>query len=146
MQKVLLIWIWIRKSVLFFIPDSKRGRRVALVGPRGNLALDIFGSNIQLLKCQPVIQRKIIWLAENKEYRQHPLPLLNSIVYLLARHVPFIAEGAVRILHCTERYGNMSNSVRHFLGEQLSHGEFYKNLVDCILSHTILKISCKNSV
>ena len=38
------------------------------------------------------------------------------------------------------------NSVRHFLGEQLSHGKFYKNLVDCVLSHTILKISCKNLV
>ena len=40
----------------------------------------------------------------------------------------------------------MFNSVRHFLGEQLSHEKFYKNLVDCVLSHTILKISCKNSV
>ena len=32
-------------------------------------------------------------------------------------------------------------SVRHFLGEQLSHEKFYQNLVDCVLSHTILKIS-----
>ena len=38
------------------------------------------------------------------------------------------------------------SSVSHFLGEQLSHGKFYKKLVDCVLSHTILKISCKNSV
>ena len=34
----------------------------------------------------------------------------------------------------------LNNSVSHFLGEQLSHGEIYKNLVDCVLSHTILKI------
>ena len=40
----------------------------------------------------------------------------------------------------------MNISVSHFLGEQLSHGKFYKNLVDCVLSHTIPKISCKNSV
>ena len=29
----------------------------------------------------------------------------------------------------------MSISVRHILGDQLSHGEFYRKLVDCVLSH-----------
>ena len=39
-----------------------------------------------------------------------------------------------------------SISVRHFLDEQLSQKQFCQNLVDCVLSHTILKISYKNSV
>ena len=37
-------------------------------------------------------------------------------------------------------YNIRISSVSHFLGKQLSHGEIYKNLVDCVLSHTILKI------
>ena len=41
---------------------------------------------------------------------------------------------------------NMITSVRHFLGEQLTHGKLYQNLVDCVLSHTVLKILCINSV
>ena len=55
-----------------------------------------------------------------------------SIAQLLALFIPKLA-------FCTLQY-SIRISVRHFLGEQLSHAKFYKNLVDCVLSHTILKI------
>ena len=37
-------------------------------------------------------------------------------------------------------------SVLHFFVEQISHGKLYKNMKDCVLSHTFLKISIKNSI
>ena len=40
--------------------------------------------------------------------------MLAHYVYLLVRHVPFIAKGAEE--SCTERYGNMTNQQIYFLG------------------------------
>ena len=70
----------------------------------------------------------------------HCLRLRQLYSYLF-----YSLEKSVEYLPYLKEY-IIDNSVRHFLGEQLSHGKLYKNMVDCVLSHTILKISCKNSI